>query len=112
MCNNLPMSDHNCNPDLPHRSHDPLRSASSEAPTFNRLWLKNGESLRPLQRIGFGLFSLGFLCAAAFCAETWWEALEERDVMFVVWFAAASFFLVFGLLGLINTLRSHGPKSS
>jgi hypothetical protein len=110
MSNNLPVPNGHPNPPMPHRSYDPLRSASSEAPTFNRLWLKNGESLRPLQRIGFGLFSVGFLCAAEFCAETWWQALKERDPMFIAWFAGAFFFFIFGILGLINTLRSNRPK--
>lgn len=110
MSNNLQMSDRHANVGLPRRTHDPLRSAASETPTFNRLWLKNGETLRPLQRIGFAIVSLAFLCAAVYAIRNWWEALEEHDLYFILWFGSAAFCLTVGFLGIINTLRFPRPK--
>jgi hypothetical protein len=52
-----------------NRGHDPIRASWREAPDFNKAWLRNGESLRPMQRVGFVLISILFLCFALFCSN-------------------------------------------
>jgi hypothetical protein len=42
------------------RDYDPLIRSQREAPTFNNAWLKHGETLTLMQRIGFTIFSLVF----------------------------------------------------
>ena len=39
------------------QGYDPLQTAHSQSGTFNQSWLKNGESLTLLQRIGYTVLS-------------------------------------------------------
>jgi hypothetical protein len=97
--------------ELTAKSHDynPLNSAHKETPNFNRLWLRNGENLKPIQRIGFMVFSLAFL-AAGFCFwQASWEFFTDHSSGWLFWalgfgFASAFFFCV-GVAGLRNSLR-------
>jgi hypothetical protein len=76
---------------------------------FNRSWLKNGESMSLIQRIGYTIFSLLFFGAGLFLCQSAMIELrsgDENSQVFAALFALASlFFLVFGILGLRNVLR-------
>jgi hypothetical protein len=93
-----------------HRSgHDPLQTAAGQSDVFNRSWLKNGESMNLVQRIGYTIFSLFFFGAGLFLCQSAMIELRsgiENSLVFAALFALASFFfLVFGVLGLRNVLR-------
>jgi hypothetical protein len=76
---------------------------------FNRSWLKNGESMSLIQRIGYTIFSLLFFGAGLFLCQSAMIELrsgDENSQVFAALFALASlFFLVFGILRLRNVLR-------
>jgi hypothetical protein len=89
--------------------HDPLQAAAGQSDVFNRSWLKNGESMTLIQRVGYTIFSLFFFGAGLYlCGPTMIE-LRDGDpgsLFFAVLFGLASlFFLLFGILGLRNVLR-------
>lgn len=89
--------------------HDPLQAAAGQTDLFNRSWMKNGESMTLLQRVGYTIFSLLFFdIGLSLCQPTMID-LRGGDAMslcFALMFALASlFFLVFGVLGLRNVLR-------
>jgi hypothetical protein len=91
---------------LPSKSYDPLEAARVEAGTFNRLWLKDGRSLSGLQRIGYGIFSTGFIAGGLFCADGSLESWQEGDIVWCfLWGLGTVFMLFLGGLGLRNILR-------
>lgn len=89
--------------------HDPLQAAESQSSSFNTLWLKNGESMTLIQRIGYTIFSLLFFGSGLYLCQPTMIELRGEDAMslcFALIFALASlFFLVVGVLGLRNVLR-------
>jgi len=94
-----------------NKSYDPLRSASKESADFNIAWLKNGETLRPVQRVGFVVISMLFLGGAFFWANACWITFQDGQVaqgkFFWAYFfgVAALVFLVLGCIGIRNALK-------
>jgi hypothetical protein len=91
---------------------DPVRKVSREARSFNLTWLKNGERLTWVQRIGFGIFSLSFLYFGLYAAVELMADILHNDftIARTLWdlTLAALFALIFllpGILGLRNVLR-------
>jgi hypothetical protein len=95
--------------DLP--DHDPLLRSQREAPSFNAAWLKNGEKMSMIQRIGFLIVSLStFGCGlwVAFVAIGFLRRMDvvSLDGIFIaVGILVGLFFLTVGILGLRNVLR-------
>jgi hypothetical protein len=95
----------------PNTVYDPLQKAHRESTNFNRAWLKNGESLRPIQRAGFVIFSICFLFTGFFFADVCWAILREATAadggLFEGYFSglAALGFLYLGYTGLKNALK-------
>jgi len=91
--------------------HDPIRHSQTDAPTFNQAWLKSGESLSCLQRVGFTALSFAmFSCGLFFAVTAMSSLLHEEEVLYVVAeicgiLAASAFFVIPGILGLRNVLR-------
>ena len=107
-----PHPDHDGNPENLHgqrSGHDPLQAAAGQSDLFNRSWLKNGESMTLIQRMGYTIFSLFFFAAGLYLCQSAMIELRGGDAMsmcFASIFALASlFFLVIGILGLRNVLR-------
>jgi hypothetical protein len=89
-----------------HRGHDPLEYTRRESLSFNRMWLKNGERLTPVQRTGFAIFSLMFCAGGVFLADGSLMSIDDGANFFAFFMGIGSiFFLVFGLLRLRNILR-------
>src|SRR5258708_5771638 len=85
---------------------DPLRAASSEAPTFNRLWLTHGASMTPLQRVGFGIFSLAFVGIGLFTLAGAVSTFGAPELFLCFCYSMATvFFLYLGLRGLRKVFR-------
>ena len=85
--------------------HDPLELVKRDAPAFNRAWLKQGESMPLVQRIGFTAISL-FSCLVGLymLRDSVLRFLsEDASFIFSALFSAACLF--FGWLGLANVLR-------
>jgi hypothetical protein len=86
--------------------HDPLAKSRYEANRFNVAWMRDGERLNWVQRIGFATISL-----VTFFMGLIWGALAVNDVRkgsligAFGWSIACLIFIVPGSLGLRNVLR-------
>jgi hypothetical protein len=91
--------------------YDPIRKSWREAGSFNLAWLKNGEKMTWMQRIGFAtmsfiVFSSGLLVETlAINSLLNGEFLSLGTVAVVGGIAVGLFVLVLGVLGLRNVLR-------
>jgi hypothetical protein len=90
--------------------YDPLKAARDETGTFNRGWLKNGESMPPIQRIGYGVVSLVFIFVGLFTGTSFWEDFRSKDATYLFWGIATLFFVGLGGLGLRNVFRFRRTK--
>ena len=87
-------------------SIDPIRKARAESPTVTESWLKRGERLTTVQRIGHGLLSFTYIGAGTMFAQATYEDFKDRAPLFVFFFGLASaFFFFFGFKGMRNVLR-------
>ena len=87
------------------KGYDPLQDVRVDSGSFNRSWLKNGESLPPVQRIGYTVVSLAFIGAGLFLANAGWEIMQSGDSTFPLWLLGSLLFLSIGVFGLGNVLR-------
>ena len=91
--------------------YDPIRKSWRENQTFNVAWMKNGERLTWIQRVGFAIVSLCFFAFGLFFAALAIGSLREGDLLSlgsvgaVVGVVAGLFLLILGILGLRNVLR-------
>src|SRR5579863_4828229 len=86
--------------------HDPLRHANDESLTLAASWLKNGQKLTVIQRIGHSVFSLVFLLCGLLLVDGAGNNFREDDLFMGTLFAvAALFFIGFAAIGLRNVLR-------
>jgi len=86
--------------------YDPIRRSRQEADRFNVAWLKNGEELSWLQRIGFAVFSLFFFSAGLFFGTLAVTDIHDGEFVGAIgWSVPTLIFLVPGILGLRNVLR-------
>ena len=100
------MSNHH-QEDMRRRSYDPLQEVSIDSPTLAKSWLTNGQFLTPVQRVGYVLFSIGYIGAGLFTLGASIEDFKEKDVFFSLGFGVATaFFFYFGLRGLRNVFGS------
>lgn len=98
-------------PDLHRLTLDPLQNVREQAEDFNATWLKHGESMPRIQRIGFIVFSFVSIAAALWLGSAAWDNFLENGLFFVLFYAtAALFFMTFGILGLRNALRFRKPR--
>ena len=88
-----------------YRGSDPVQTAWTQSKVFNTAWLKNGESLSPLQRLGFAIISLFFVASGLYLARFAVMFAREWDFMVVIFGPVCLGFLFFGVLGLRNVLR-------
>jgi hypothetical protein len=87
------------------KGYDPLRAARVDSGSFNRSWLKNGESMPPVQRIGYAVVSLAFIGAGLFLLNAGREVMRSGEATYLLWFLGSLSFLSLGVLGLRNVLR-------
>ena len=90
---------------LPRESHDPLQRVRDEAPAFNRVWMKNGESLSLVQRVGFTIFSLVFCLGGAWMLQGAVEEFHEGSFASIFFVLGSIPLVIPGILGLRNVLR-------
>jgi hypothetical protein len=94
------------------QSYNPLREAAINSPTLTESWLKGGESLSLVQRVGHGLFSMVFIGIGLFLGGSCWDGVQASDFFNVLFFGGASlFFLYFGLRGMRNVFRFRGHET-
>jgi hypothetical protein len=89
-------------------SHDfnPITRSKYEADRFNVAWLKNGEELNWLKRIGFALFSLFFLLAGVCFGALAINSIRHGEVLGACgWSIPTLIYGVPGALGIRNVLR-------
>jgi hypothetical protein len=92
-------------------SYDPLQKARDQARAFNEGWLKDGEAMPTIQRVGYGIVSLGFIFAGIFAGTGFWEDFQSRDTTCLFWGIAALFLVGLGVLGMKNVLRTSRAKN-
>jgi hypothetical protein len=88
-----------------HPGNDPIEKTTRETPSFNRAWLRNGESQTVPQRAGFAVFSLLFVAFGLYLAAPALMSARNLDFMTLIFLPASLGFLVVGILGLRNVLR-------
>lgn len=94
----------------PH-DYDPIQKSWRESKLIDRAWLKDGEKLTWIQRIGFAIvslisFSVGLLMATGGIAPLRDGDLFSLDsVGAVILVVGGICFLTLGILGLRNVLR-------
>jgi hypothetical protein len=85
---------------------DPIRRSRQGADRFNVAWLKNGEKLSWLQRIGFAVVSLVFFSGGLFFGTLAVTDLHDGEFIGTIgWIVPTLIFLIPGVLGLRNVLR-------
>jgi hypothetical protein len=85
--------------------YDPLAASSIESDAFNRAWLKDGKRLKPIQRVGFGIFSLAFIFAGLVAGGFCYFSFDSGIFAFLLSGAISLFTLVLGGMGFRNVLR-------
>jgi hypothetical protein len=91
--------------------YDPIRKSWRESNIVDAAWLKNGETLTWIQRIGFPVvsfcpFTLGLFfatTAVGYLRHGDWFSLESMAA--AIGLVAGLLFLILGILGLRNVLR-------
>ena len=87
-------------------SLDPLLNACNDSDALTTSWLKHGERMNRIQRIGHGMMSILFLLIGLSLANGSLAILADRSYFMSILFAtAAGFALVLGLMGVRNVLR-------
>jgi hypothetical protein len=66
--------------------HDPLLRSQREAPSFGAVWLKNGEKMSMIQRIGCLIVSLPTLGCGLWVAFAAIGFMRRVDVVFSRWY--------------------------
>jgi hypothetical protein len=85
---------------------DPVQRISAESPVLASSWLKGGQNLTPMQRVGHFLILVSYLGAGLFCAYGAKLNFQEGTVFMALLFSFASlFFFFFSAKGLQNILR-------
>jgi hypothetical protein len=85
---------------------DPIRKSSREADRFNTAWMKNGEKLTWLQRIGFAVFSFLLVTFGVLFGSIAASGIRSGNVLGAVgWSIPTLIFIVPGIMGLRNVLR-------
>ena len=103
----------NPDPGNEYRGYDPLQASVRQAQTVNFAWLKNGESLSLLQRIGFTILSLLFVAFGLFGLKICADCYRDGDwIFFLIFLLATLFCMLVGLGGLKNVLRFPKGEST
>jgi hypothetical protein len=88
------------------RDLDPIRKSSRETNSFNIAWMKNGEKLTWLQRIGFAVFSFVFFASGVLFGTFAASSVRDENVLGAIgWSIPTLIFIIPGIMGLRNTLR-------
>jgi len=84
---------------------DPIRRAWTNSPVLTRVFLKDGELLKPIQRAGIILISLFIVGSGINLFSDAVATFRSGDSGYLNSGGPAVFLLVFGGLGLRNALR-------
>jgi hypothetical protein len=86
--------------------YDPIARSRREADSFNVAWMKHGEKLTWIQRIGFAVFSfILFSSGALFGTFAIKDLLSGELLGAIGWFVPTLIFMIPASLGLRNVLR-------
>lgn len=91
--------------------YDPIRKSWREGKIVDRAWLKNGEKLTWIQRVGFAILSLCIFSAGLFLITSAVAFLRDADLFSLDSIGAVAgvvggiCVLTLGVLGLRNVLR-------
>jgi hypothetical protein len=91
--------------------YDPIRKSWRESKIIDRAWLKDGEKLTWMQRIGFAILSLCIFSGGLVVATSAVGFLRDGDLFSLESLCAIGgvvvgiCFLILGTLGLKNVLR-------
>lgn len=92
--------------DLPYQGHDPIEGAWRGRRPLYELWLKNGETQTPFQKVGFTILSLMSIGMGVCMYADFWTDLLTRNLN-LFWTLMSSLLVIPGLIGLRNVFRSQ-----
>jgi hypothetical protein len=89
------------------RQFDPVKQISTDSPRLAASWLRDGQNLTLLQRVGHGLISLAYIGAGAAATGGAKLNFQEGTIFMALLFSSiAIFFFFFGAKGLQNIFRT------
>ena len=91
-------------------NRDLVTSMTTNSPTLTRAFLKDGETLKPVQRTGVLVISVLVLGWGAYFAADSWEAIHNSSPRSLLSCGPALVLSVMGLLGMRNALRFKAKK--
>jgi hypothetical protein len=93
-------------------SVDPLTKASAQSRDFSSAWLRNGDKLNWIQRIGYAIVSFLFLSMGLYLLNDAIVGFREASPTYWLSGLASIFLIIFGVLGLVNVLRFKKTNGS
>lgn len=93
-----------------HGSDDPVASMRANSPALTRAFLKDGETLKPVQRAGILVISVLVFGWGVYFAADGLEAIHSGSPRSLLSCGPALFLVVMGFLGVRNALRFRTKK--
>ncbi len=88
-----------------NQKYDPIRAVRTNSQKVNQAFLKNGEALNPLQRIGIIMISLMVIGWAVYFGFDAADAFSDSSPRFPICAGMSLFGLTIGALAIRNALR-------
>ena len=101
----------NSDPEIKYKRYDPVISAGANSPWLTRAFLKDGETLKPMQRAGIIVISLMVIAWGVYFAADSFDAFHNGSPRYLLFGAPSLFLLAIGLMGFTNALRFRRRKS-
>jgi hypothetical protein len=102
----------NSGPDEGHKTYDPVISSRVNSAQLTRAFLKDGNTLRPVQRVGVLVISLMIIGWGVYGSADALDAKHTGSPLFVFLGIPSVSLIVIGLLAFTNALRFKKRKSS
>lgn len=93
------------------RRYDPVLASGNNSPSVTKTILKNGESLKPIQRVGVVVISLMVTGEGIYFAADAFDGYQAGSPRLLTSCAVSLFLLILGTLGLRNAFRFKRRKS-
>jgi hypothetical protein len=93
------------------KGYDPITLTRNNSPSLTRAFLRDGDTLRPIQRAGVIVIAFMILGWGVYFAADALEAIHGGSPRYLLFGGPSLFLIVIGLLGVVNALRRKRRKS-
>jgi len=93
-------------PNAGYHGNDPILKARHESASFNDLWLKSKQKMKPIQAIGFTILNLFIVAGGFFFAQDLRGMFHENIFIGCFMTALSAAFLYLGMRGLVSVYNS------